>query len=296
MYCAHEADRMLVNTNSAAQIAAAPEHTKTAEKKEVKVPFAHLLSEAVTKPGILSSCYSKFYNYSLGNQMWLWAQLLGRDAELAPVATFKRWLEVGRVVKKGEKSLAIVRPFTVKGRENAEGKQEGGFTGFTIKNCLFTVNQTEQLEGSEPYQQEAKSPLWDVSTALATLGISEVPFASLNGNSQGYATGKSIAINPVAVFPHKTRFHEIAHVVLGHTKDERMDDGEVLTRDVKEVEAESVAYILCSLLGLPGLEESRGYIQNWLSNASLQDKTAQRIFSVANKVLLAGNQKELNHE
>ena len=46
--------------------------------------------------------------------------------------------------------------------------------------------------------------------------------------------------------------------------------------DVREVEAESVAYICCSVLGLPGLHECRGYIQGWLSGGGITDKSAQR--------------------
>jgi hypothetical protein len=131
-------------------------------------------------------------------------------------------------------------------------------------------------------------PAWDKNKALETLQITEIRFDSPNGNSQGYAQGKNIAINPVAALPHKTRFHELAHVVLGHTLEGTMSDSESTPRDIREVEAESVAYILCSLLELPGLIESRGYIQSWLSGAEISDKSAQRIFSAADKILKAG--------
>ena len=67
-----------------------------------------------------------------------------------------------------------------------------------------------------------------------------------------------------------------------------MTDSETTPRDVREVEAEAVAYILCSVLDLPGLTESRGYIQGWLAGAEVTDKSAQRIFSTANKILEAG--------
>jgi antirestriction protein ArdC len=115
-----------------------------------------------------------------------------------------------------------------------------------------------------------------------------VAFDHSDGNCQGYASGRTIAVNPVAILPHKTRFHELAHVVLGHTTDEMMADSEKTPRDIREVEAEGVAYILCSVLDLPGLHESRGYIQNWLAGAEVSDKSAQRIFSAANKILEAG--------
>ena len=39
----------------------------------------------------------------------------------------------------------------------------------------------------------------------------------MNGNCQGYAKGRQIAINPVAQMPAKTTFHELAHIELGHT-------------------------------------------------------------------------------
>ena len=54
------------------------------------VPFAKLLTEAVNKEGILSSCYNRFHRYSIGNQMWLWAQADGRGESLGPVQTLKQ--------------------------------------------------------------------------------------------------------------------------------------------------------------------------------------------------------------
>jgi hypothetical protein len=76
--------------------------------------------------------------------------------------------------------------------------------------------------------------------------------------------------------------------VLGHTKEHQLSDDETTPRDIREVEAESVAYILCSLLKLDGLVESRGYIQHWLGTEKIDDKSAQKIFSAANKILNAG--------
>jgi hypothetical protein len=67
-----------------------------------------------------------------------------------------------------------------------------------------------------------------------------------------------------------------------------MHDDDRTPKDIREVEAESVAYILCSVLDLPGLIESRGYIQSWLSGSEITDKSAQRIFGAADKILKAG--------
>jgi hypothetical protein len=71
----------------------------------------------------------------------------------------------------------------------------------------------------------ATAPNWNAELALSALGITRVEFTTMNGNAQGYAApGKQIAINPVAVLPHKTMFHELAHVVLGHTEEGLLSD------------------------------------------------------------------------
>jgi hypothetical protein len=131
-------------------------------------------------------------------------------------------------------------------------------------------------------------PSWERSKALETLGVSLAPFEHPNGNVQGYASGQSIAVNPVAAYPAKTTFHELAHVVLGHTKQGECSDAESLPRELREVEAESVAYLLCSILGAPGLETARAYVQGWLQGAQIPEKNAQRILGAAQRILEAG--------
>jgi hypothetical protein len=54
----------------------------------------------------------------------------------------------------------------------------------------------------------------------------------LNGNIQGFANGRGIAVSPLAALPHKTTFHEIAHIVLGHTTSEKPLDSEQSARHV----------------------------------------------------------------
>ncbi len=252
-----------------------------------KANFSQLLNDAINQPGIISKCYSTFHGYSLGNQLLAYSQCVAREIPLGPIATFKKWKDLGRSVSKGQKAIALVMPVTVSKKDEAGEKTGEVFSLFALKNNWFVLGQTE----GEDFVNEVVIPTWDKAKALETLGINEVAFEHTDGNCQGYAVSNKIAVNPVAVLPHKTRFHEIAHVVLGHTKEGQLSDSEATPRDVREVEAEGVAYILCSLLDLPGLHESRGYIQNWLRGAEVTDKTAQRIFSAANKILEAGQDK-----
>jgi hypothetical protein len=97
-----------------------------------------------------------------------------------------------------------------------------------------------------------------------------------------------LAINPLAPLKHKTRFHELAHILLGHTERSEVSDPERLPRALAEVEAEGTAYVLCALLGLPGLDEARGYLQQWLGSASLPETNARRILVAADAILKAG--------
>jgi hypothetical protein len=57
---------------------------------------------------------------------------------------------------------------------------------------------------------------------------------------------------------------------------------------LKEVEAESVALLCLESLGMDGAEYCRGYTQNWLQGATIPERSAQRIFSAADKILKAG--------
>jgi len=250
------------------------------------INFSDLLTNAVEQPGILSSAYQAFHNYSLGNVMAAAFQCAARGLEFSPIASYKAWQEKGRQVKKGQKAIALCMPITMKGsKENAEGEsEEFKFSRFVWRNNWFVLSQTE----GDDFENEAITPEWHKETALRNLGITEGSFTHHSGNCQGFANGTSIAINPLAQYPHKTRFHEIAHVVLGHTTEETLTDGDVLDVSVLEVEAESVAFILCNVLNLPGIDESRGYIQHWLRGAEISEKSAQKIFSAADKILKAG--------
>src|SRR5262245_30105263 len=100
-----------------------------------------------------------------------------------------------------------------------------------------------------------------------------------------------IAINPLAQMPAKTTFHELAHIELGHTS-EAVHDSETLPRNLKEVEAEAVALLCLESLGMDGAEYCRGYIQNWLAGAEIPERSAQRVFSAADKILKAGIARE----
>jgi len=253
------------------------------------VPYAKLLEEAVTKEGILSNCYSQFHRYSTTNRAWAWFQAMERDIPLAPIATLKQWNALGRKVKKGSSAIFLNMPVMIDVKDPITKQKTGEKKQIFIpKKNWFFLSQTE----GDDFKNEVAIAEWDKDLSLKNLKISEVPFRYADGNAQGYAEDRTIAINPLAVLPHKTRFHEIAHIVLGHTTQGMMSDSEYTPRDIREVEAESVAYILCQILNLQGEKESRGYIQSWLNDKTIPDSSAKKIFAAVDKILKSG-QKEI---
>jgi hypothetical protein len=144
-----------------------------------------------------------------------------------------------------------------------------------------------QTEGEETYV--VSSPGFDIDTALRALNITRISFDEINGNIQGFARAREIAVSPLAALPHKTTFHELAHIVLGHTATEKLVDSEQTPVHIREVEAESVALICCEALGLDGAEFCRGYIQHWLkTEKEIPNHSASRIFAAATSILKAG--------
>jgi antirestriction protein ArdC len=251
---------------------------------ETESKWQQLLVDAVNKPGTISSAYSIFWNYSCGNQLLAWSQCWQRKIPAGPLASYKKWKSLGRQVQKGSKAIALCMPVTCKRTETDKDGNEidKSFSRFIYRNNWFVLSQTE----GDDYEPEP-IPDWNRETSLAELGITETPFDLMNGNCQGYASGQTIAINPVASHPEKTTFHELAHVKLGHTE-ESVRDSEALPRSLKEAEAESVALICLESLGLPGAELCRGYIQNWLAGSEIPERSAQKIFKVADRILKAG--------
>jgi hypothetical protein len=253
--------------------------------------FAELLQSAVTEPGIISAAYRQFHSYSLGNQLLAWSQCLARGIQPGPMATYPRWKELGRQVRKGEKAITLCQPVTIK-RKADQGDDPEVFTRFIHRPSWFVLAQTD----GQPLA-ESPIPAWDADRALAALQVQEIPFDGLDGNCLGFARERSIAINPINPMPHKTRFHECAHVLLGHTTEGAQHDGEHTPRNLRECEAEAVALLCCAALALPGVDCARGYIQNWWGAGNpIPERSAQKILKVADQILRAGREQAEREE
>jgi hypothetical protein len=243
------------------------------------IEWGKMIEAALDMPGSISSVYQRFYNYSTGNCILLYMQGVRE-----PVNTYNRWKDMGRQVLKGSKAKTIMRPILIK-ETGDDGLEREKLKGFKYLNCLFPVSATE---GDE--LPPVETPTWDKEKALGGLGITEVKFDDLDGNTQGYSIGNTYAINPVAGYPLKTTFHELGHIVLGHTTQSQQSEYRT-HRGVKEFQAESTAFLTMKELDLDehmDESESRGYIQFWLRDQRPNDVEIRQVFGAVDKILRAG--------
>ena len=212
--------------------------------------WSALLVEAVNKPGLIMDAYTAFHSYSIGNQILAMIQCQLRGLEPGPINTFPGWQALGRNVKRGERALLLCMPITRKRRDeqsdsSSNDKTNGApaYTAFVYKPRWFVSSQTSGEEFTP-----ARMPEWDPERALAALDIEQIAFTATDGNCQGYAKNRQLAINPVAQLPHKTLFHEAAQITLGHTAEAEFTDTERTPRNLREVEAEAVALLCCPVI------------------------------------------------
>jgi N-terminal domain of anti-restriction factor ArdC len=272
--------------------------THRSDSSQTHPQWSELLRDAVTKPGSILEAYTRFHGYSLGNRIAALWQCSARGIQPGPIATFPRWIELGRHVKRGERALVLCQPVTVKDRDRQELAGDGNSdtpdavkTLFIWRPRWFVLAQTD---GAELAADAFAAPAWEKARALSALEVSEAEFREMDGNVQGYARGRSIAINPLAQLPLKTLFHELGHVIAGHTaRGEATADTERLSANIRECEAEAIALLCLESLQLPGGEFCRGYIQHWYGLGNpIPEHSAQRIFKAADTILRAGSYSE----
>lgn len=245
--------------------------------------YESLFQSALEGEGKSLKAYSNFHNYSFGNQMYAMWQMLNRGIKVSPIATFKKWQELGRYVRKGEKAIELCMPITKIDEETGKVSKF-----FIFKKNWFSLSQTDGKDVEFPAIE------FDFELALQNLNIKKVDFDLVEGNVQGFAkAGRQIAINPVAEMPHKTFFHELGHVLLGHCDGvSDLVDSVSTERNIKEVEAESVALCCMLALGIEGIEYPRGYIKGWLKGQEFPADSIKKVFKVTDAILKAGTVKD----
>lgn len=236
---------------------------------------------------------AKFHNYSFNNTMLIAMQR--PDATL--VTSYKNWQSMGRQVMKGEKGITIIAPAPYKKMKEKEVLDENQ------RPIMGTDGKpkTEQVEVTVPHfkavtvfdiAQTSGEPIQTLAPELLTAAvqdfdsfmqaiqkISPVPIRldEIDGNANGYYhnADKEIVIKKGLSESQtlKTAIHETAHAKL-HDKEIMESLGVEKDRLTKEVEAESVAYCVCSSFGLDTSDYSFPYIAGWSSSREMKEMKA----------------------
>lgn len=238
------------------------------------------------------SCLSKFHSYSLNNTLLI----LSQKPEATLVAGYRSWQNnFNRHVNKGEKGLTILAPVVFKEKREMNQLDENGnivldASGNTLKEerevnityfrttTVFDISQTSgeplptlvhDLTGSS---QEVQALIQTIQT-ICTIPIefkTETEDLVLLTGAKGYYSPSTDKIvvnkNLEDLQIAKTLIHEYAHSIL-HKQTNK-------THSQREIEAESLAFVLCNHFGIDTSEYSFGYI------ASYADKEFDELKSI----------------
>jgi hypothetical protein len=199
-----------------------------------------------------------FHRYSWGNC----ALIAMQRPEATQVAGFKAWQELGRQVRKGERSIRILAPMSVKERDD-QGEETGERVVFFRAVPVFDVSQTDGEALPEPPCEPIIGDSHERFIAALedharSLGFT-VERESLE-HAGGYCDHKArrIVVSSNVEAPNarvRVLVHELAHAHGVGYADYGRSDAEVLV--------ETAAIIVCGALGLDTSGESIPYIAGW---------------------------------
>ena len=264
---------------------------------------------------------TRLHDYSANNVMLIFAQHAsayeqGRVPEPTPtyIAGFETWRALGRTVERGQHGYAVLAPMRGIRRQardtegNVRGMRRGEelgvgevetrtpvVRGFTVAT-VFDVSQTSGK--SVPYPPRPRLVAGEAPRGLGAavkdliesegFSVDAVADATQLQGANGQTNWSSHKVLIRADMDDaamvKTLIHEAAHVLL-----HRVPPAHYLPRALKEVEAESVAYVVASVHGMPTDEYSFPYVAGWAGQEA--DKavraTQTRVNTAAQAIIAA---------
>lgn len=235
----------------------------------------------------------RFHRYSANNVFLIMLQA----PEATRVAGYRTWQSFGRQVRKGEKGIRILAPCT-RSRTfvDDEGQEQRAtwISGFTTV-AVFDVSQTdgENLPDVSPVLLEGSAAgLWDALAAqvkAAGYTLERGDCGGANGRTDHSVKTVRVRDDVSDAQATKTLAHELAHVML-HPDTFAYHQ----CRGVAEVEAESVAYLVCQAAGLASDGYSFPYVARWAGGkAEVVRETAERVLGAARAILAALEAEQL---
>lgn len=240
---------------------------------------------------------TRFYTYSLMNQILIYMQ----KPNATLVAGYKTWQKkFDRCVNRGEKGIAILAPIVYRVEPNKkDAGQEAEVTRVDTlevgKNkeatrthlrfrivYVFDVSQTE----GKPLPEQ---PNWHCSAKDGVLDQRLTDFASKKGYKveivEDLAGADGVAyqnktIKVLSGTGSSTLIHELAHQLLGH-----LDENNVAGHQQAEIEAETVAYVICQHFNINNGTAAPNYLALWKATGKEIRACLDRIRSVVVEII-----------
>ncbi len=225
----------------------------------------------------------RFHRYSLNNVLLISVQSAERGIEPTRVAGYRAWQALGRQVRRGESGLAVLAPVVrrtpeegneatestvLRRRDEDKAKDRRVLTGFKVAT-VFDISQTDGPPlpevAPELLSGEAPVALYEgLAKRVAEAGFSLVreDCSPANGRTDFMRRSVSVRDDLEPAQAAKTLAHELGHILL-HDDPKFLELGAFSCRGLAEVEAESVAYLVCATAGLSTDGYSFPYIARW---------------------------------
>lgn len=198
----------------------------------------------------------RFHSYSINNLFLIFAQ----KPDATHVAGFHTWRSMNRVVKRGEKGIAIFAPMKFKPKEPEDS--EVADSPPTLRFRVVYVFDISQTEG-DPLPEFVKvsgdpgERLKRLEQAVQADGI-KLESSNMLGGALGLSKGGVIVLH--ADLPPPERFSVLVHE-WAHEKLHKVDASERPDLITRELEAEAVAFVVNSAIGLETGTASADYIR-----------------------------------
>ena len=205
-----------------------------------------------------------FHDYSFNNCILIMMQ----NPEATRVAGFHTWLKLGRSVRKGEHGIRILAPLTFK-RDDVDSDSpsaERVVRGFRAVS-VFDISQTDGeelpevatlLDGEDTEGVYAR--LVEVAHGLEFCVVNHEFHGESNGDCSHSERLIRVEWANSETMRVKTLAHELGHAILHADRS--------IPREMMELEAESVAYVVCQALGIESDSYSFGYLLSWGEDAA----------------------------
>lgn len=269
--------------------------TKTKTKTDELLDTLHAGIEALTTTETWTAWLAiaaRFHTYSLNNQILIWTQ----NPDATRVAGYRAWTRLGRQVRRGEKGLRILAPCTYNTTDDTTGEETRVVRGFRSV-AVFDISQTDgdplpeapvrTLTGTAPNLfRHQLAALIRAEGFTCTRGPMPNGHAQANGLTDWGTRTVTVRDDLTDAQAAKTTAHELAHVLL-HQPGTRSTWGTPPTdRGTREIEAESVAYLVCAHAGLDASDYSFGYVAGWASgDLDAIRATAERVTTCSHAVI-----------